>query len=271
MGPGGVLSLQFNLDIAPLAGAISARYRERRMRRALLTLMLLACAGQARAADVFDREHDVVDHGDDSLPLRGSIHRDWDGFYVGLNVGWHGARNSETDQTALGVSTGFDRVINLSGAGIGVHTGYMWDTNRVVYGLEADAQTTFVGGSISSGALGRTDISSNLEGSVRGRLGYEFGNLMVYGTAGVAVQSTNYKDQSPLGSESYSRVYPGWTVGIGAEWAFTTHWAAGLEYRYTDFGTTKLRSVVAFPGYVENHATSEQTVRLGLTYRFTGY
>ncbi len=240
------------------------------MRRALLLLFLMACANQARAADVYSRELSVSDHGDDSLPLRGSIHRDWEGLYLGVNLGWHKGINHETDATAAGAPTGFNRGIGISGAGVGVHAGYGWETNHFVYGIEADADGTLITGSVAS-ALGSTNISSPLEGSLRGRLGYAFGNLMIYGTGGVAVLSTSYRDQSPLGSESYGRVTAGWTIGLGAEWAFSTHWAARLEYRYTDFGTTSLRSSVAFPGYVENHATAESAIRAGATYRFTGY
>ncbi|WP_258589406.1 outer membrane protein [Mesorhizobium sp. AR02] len=33
------------------------------------------------------------------------------------------------------------------------------------------------------------------------------------------------------------RARVGWTAGLGAEYAFTDHWTAGVEWNYCDFGS----------------------------------
>jgi outer membrane immunogenic protein len=241
------------------------------MRRALLPCCLVFVAAPAFAADVFSREHYRTEEGEEAMPLRGPIHRDWEGFYVGLNTAWHAGTDREVDSTAAGAPTGFNQTFKAPGPGVGVHAGYMWETNRVVYGLEADVEKTFVNGSISSGVFGRTDFNYNWQGSLRGRLGYAFEHFMIYGTGGVALLMSQYTDQSPAGSETYSKAAPGWTVGVGAEYAFSTYLSARLEYRYSSFGTVSLHSAIAYPGIVEKHTTSESAFRAGLSYRFNGY
>lgn len=241
------------------------------MRRATLSILLLSFAAPAWAADVLSREHYRVEPGDDIPPLRGSIHRDWEGFYVGGTLGWHAGSDREVDYFSTGLATGFDKASAVTGTGFGLHVGYGWETRRIVYGIEADVDRNFLTGALIAPNIGRTDMSATMAASLRGRIGYSFDHFVVYATAGVAAMQVGYVDISQAGRDTYSETFPGWTIGLGAEWAFSEHWAARLEYRFSSYGTVPLASRTAFPGIVEKHNIGDNAFRAGMTYRFVGY
>jgi opacity protein-like surface antigen len=92
--------------------------------------------------------------------------------------------------------------------------------------------------------------STSWSGSARARLGYPTGPLLPYVTAGVAfadvslrtnfVQTTNAGVVFPAASASASDTLVGWTVGAGLEYALNPSWGLGAEYRYSDYGNTRL-------------------------------
>ncbi len=66
---------------------------------------------------------------------------------------------------------------------------------------------------------------------------------------------------------------PGWTIGIGGEYAFTNVLSGFVEYNYYDFGTRQIAftpQVVGLgPAFVDINET-KSVVRAGLNLRF-GY
>ena len=58
-----------------------------------------------------------------------------------------------------------------------------------------------------------------------------------------------------------------WTLGVGADYAFTPNWIGRVEYRYSDFGSFAY-SPITFPGFVENHRLTENAILAGLAYKF---
>lgn len=105
----------------------------------------------------------------------------WTGFYVGAQAGAilnrdagsfvAGPIPSGTSGPGAGGATG-----SASGDAdetmIGLHAGYNWQNDRIVYGAEADINT-----------FGRID---DFLGSLRGRIGYAQERFLFYTTAGVA-------------------------------------------------------------------------------------
>jgi outer membrane immunogenic protein len=68
-------------------------------------------------------------------------------------------------------------------------------------------------------------------------------------------------------SDDNSTTATGWTLGVGADYAFTPNWIGRVEYRYSDFGSFAY-SPITFPGFVENHRLTENAILAGLAYKF---
>ena len=66
----------------------------------------------------------------------------------------------------------------------GLQTGYNYQINQLVFGVEGEISWTDMGRSATVGAISSTDI--DWIATIAGRLGYAFGNALVYGKVGVA-------------------------------------------------------------------------------------
>lgn len=125
----------------------------------------------------------------------------WTGFYVGGNVGGGWGHTDFTIATA-GAPVGAGAVA-LSGSGSSNKSGffgggqigfnYQFATNWVA-GIEADVDLSGISGSsstclaLATGVGGCSSSSGKLNdfGTVRGRLGYAWNNVLLYGTGGLA-------------------------------------------------------------------------------------
>ncbi|WP_269929847.1 outer membrane protein [Aminobacter sp. HY435] len=226
----------------------------------LASTILVAATGAAFAADVIVTE---------SAPEIAPAGFNWTGGYIGLQGGWQWGRDHTAESTG-GVPTGFDEDLDSDGFIGGVHVGYNWQNGQFVYGAEADLEFSTVDGSYRVAGPDGTDFDLNWQGSIRGRLGYvPTERLLIYGTAGVAFGDLEYTYvQAETIFESFSSTEVGWTVGAGAEYAFTDNLTARLEYRYTDFGDVSNLSAVAFPGFTYDHDPKFHAVRVGVSYKF---
>jgi outer membrane immunogenic protein len=65
---------------------------------------------------------------------------------------------------------------------------------------------------------------------------------LLYVTCGFAVGNfkTPHVGTEEAPEEHLGGSRTGWTLGGGTEYAFNNNWTAGIEYRYTDWGTEKL-------------------------------
>ena len=125
----------------------------------------------------------------------------WTGFYIGANLGaWVAPANPSYE--AIGFpSAGFDLVPNGGGQNAGVtggfQAGYNYQIGSFVPGVEADfdylgncrggifaASPSYVQIGIRSCSL--PGGCSYYSGTLRGRLGYAFDRVLVYGTGGIA-------------------------------------------------------------------------------------
>ena len=165
----------------------------------------------------------------------------------------------------------------VSGAKSGAHiiptgglVGRSWQFGQVYTGLEADVEKTTLDGVVRA-KEGRIEVSSGYDASLRGRLGYIFGNAMVYLTAGGALAGARIVNSGAIGDEGHSQYLGGWTAGFGGEYALDAHWTGRLEYRYTNYASVSIKSLVVFPGFTATHGLSDQTVRAAMTYRFLSY
>ncbi len=189
----------------------------------------------------------------------------WTGFYVGVNGGYGGADWKGNSEYLGSTANYITSALNITGNGGfgGGQLGYNKQFNSVVLGFEADIE----GGKISGQGQAVTipfDINGTQQylknntldldyfGTVRGRLGYAFGNFLPYVTGGfawghVAGKTTVLHDPTTVGSfivadqGSVSEDQTGWVVGAGIETAITPHWTLKAEYQHIDLGSAAYR------------------------------
>jgi outer membrane immunogenic protein len=170
----------------------------------------------------------------------------WTGFYIGGHVGGAFSVNGDDDARFLG------------GGQIGYD--YQFSPNWL-FGIEANYSFMDTGGDGDFFGNGSPFANRGL-GSVTGRLGYTFGPALLYAKGGYAWADTrvsNGLDASGNGGRD------GYTVGGGLEYMFAPSWSAKIEYQYYDFGNRNFTYLGVFNPGVRNE---EQTVKLGLNYRF---
>ncbi|MCC6948121.1 MAG: porin family protein [Bradyrhizobiaceae bacterium] len=195
----------------------------------------------------------------------------WQGAYFGANVGWGtGKMRGEADVQVDPLPAPPEVLrgsLNSDGAFVGVHAGYNFLSDTMLYGIEADIQFARI-----SGGLYDVDLDAGINGrlrwfsTLRGRVGMTSGNFLLYGTAGLAVgggQATAY-----VGSDSASRrrTHVGWTAGAGAEFAVNHELSVRLEYLYADFGK---KNYVSVPDVIEaDVGIRAHLFRIGVTAHF---
>ena len=164
----------------------------------------------------------------------------WAGPYLGGNIGydWGSVSNS---------------AVKPSGFVGGVQAGYNFQTGSWVFGVEGDIQVT---GADDTFAFWK--FSNPWFGTVRGRVGYAFNNILFYGTGGLAFGELT--GQTFGFSESHTTA--GWAAGGGVEFGLTPNWSAKVEYLYFDLSTTPFAITGVSNGY------SASVVRAGVNYRF---
>ena len=199
--------------------------------------------------------------------------RSWTGFYVGANVGaaWgHSAISNDPGPLWL-TAPGNANATNVIG---GVQGGYNWQINNVVLGVEGDFSLTGISQSIlaASPALPRDVYSSKITdlATIRGRIGWAFDRVLVYGTGGAAFASVNDRlaDRAVPFVASPGSSVAGWTAGGGLEYAVTNHWTAKIEYLHVGFSNRSATAPPPSPAYAFAFADSVDIARAGINYKF---
>ena len=247
------------------------------IRKVLLsTVAFVAVSGTAFAADLPSRRAPPV-YIPPPIPIFS-----WTGFYIGGDLGAAFGRDRAlvTSQTGAGAFGPFN-VGEKTGIIGGGHIGYNLSTQSFpllagvggaggVIGVEADLT-----GSDYRGSFGASVNPSNpaihdqseVQGSVRGRLGIAADRALFFVTGGAAV--AEFKNDyllgaTPLQSISHDRI--GYTVGGGVEYALTTNWSLRGEYRYSDFGSYTDRLPITAVNV--SHREIMQRATLGFSYKF---
>jgi outer membrane immunogenic protein len=164
----------------------------------------------------------------------------WAGPYLGGNLGygWGSVANNPTKP---------------SGFAGGIQAGYNWQNGPWVFGVEGDIQANG-----AEETFAPWKFSNPWFGTLRGRVGYALGNVMFYGTGGLAfgeLRATTF-----VVSESHTNA--GWTAGVGAEMGFAPNWSAKVEYLYVDLSNTNFVITGASNGYRFG------LIRAGVNYHF---
>jgi outer membrane immunogenic protein len=113
--------------------------------------------------------------------------------------------------------------------------------------------------------------SSDIQGSIRGRLGIAWDRALLYATGGAAFGGFNSFFSSPNGTDTFSSTRVGWTVGGGLEYAVTNNWSVYAEYRYSDFGSSNVAPGPSFNnvgGLFVRRSYTQNQVQVGFSYKF---
>ena len=164
----------------------------------------------------------------------------WAGPYLGANLGyaWGSVHSNPTEP---------------SGFAGGVQAGYNWQTGPWVFGVEGNIQATG-----ADETFAPWKFSNPWFGTVRGRAGYAFNNVMFFGTGGLAFGEL--RGETFGLSETHTRA--GWTVGAGTEFGLTQNLSAKIEYLYVDLANEHFTITGVSNGYRFG------LVRAGVNYRF---
>jgi outer membrane immunogenic protein len=226
----------------------------------------------------------------------------WTGFYVGGQIG--GAtfdpRCSQSNNNFLFSQNGniacsstpvnppsFVGMPRTSNAAGGFKAGYDWQYNTVVLGVVGDLNWTSLRSSVTGpNILEAPPGSAATAGldwlaSIRGRLGWSFGDLLVYGTGGVAwarVTGSNGISGTCCGDWNASSVSTrtGGVAGGGVEYRYSQHVSfTGEVLWYGGFGTQTFSGICSctFPTETNTYTTNIQIrdvllATVGMNFRF---
>jgi outer membrane immunogenic protein len=209
-----------------------------------------------------------------------SAHFDWTGFYVG---GYGEYSWANTNGSAVNLATGA-AATPVTGnppnwhGGIQLGFDYMMPS-RLLIGVAADVtsggtRTTTITDGFGASANQTTVFDSE---TIRGRVGYAFDNVLLYGTAGWAWSSNQYVRTQLTGTlnnatagadEAVNTYLSGWTAGAGVAVAVAQNWNVFAEYRYTSYGSTAF--TVPLSELSTTSTTRVSAIEFGVNYMFNG-
>lgn len=155
----------------------------------------------------------------------------WTGYYFGVGLGGGFGSATFTDPFNGQVASP-----SLAGFLVGAITGINYQIGPFVLGAEIDFTGSWSKGRVNDPAGDILQTSVFWTSSVTGRFGYAFDRLLVYGKGGAGFDYDRNLITQPSGLSVLGTVYrTGWTVGGGAEYAFTDHWIVRIEYDFFQF------------------------------------
>lgn len=199
----------------------------------------------------------------------------WTGFYAGAHGGWSDWTLGRPDD-ATSPTQSFD-----GGFG-GVQIGYNWQApgTGFVLGAVADVSIGDLSGpTYKDGTFITVNSEIDAFGTLRGRLGYSFGQFMPYVTGGAAWMTGSTSESCPAGAggghcktagaytETGDLSRWGWAYGGGFEIKLIGNVNIFAEYLRLDFGTEK-EDLGPLSNNRDVKIDGIDVVRAGINYRF---
>src|SRR6266566_286561 len=200
----------------------------------------------------------------------------WTGIYGGVNVGygWGDPKITSLITSFVEPGPGATGILNAAASGTssssssvlgGFQAGYNLQTGSWVYGLETDLSVTKLQASsppivASTRAFGGADTASlqttssatasiDWFGTLRGRLGFAWDRVLIYGTGGFSYGLVRLTDGAFFngvagGTVAFnstdtpkdSVIKGGWTAGGGIDYAYTNNIILSFTYMHVDLG-----------------------------------
>lgn len=194
----------------------------------------------------------------------------WSGFYIGVHGGYAWSNADWQFDATPGIGTDHSGDGGFAGGQIG------WNFQPVgsnwVFGLEADgAWADIKGSTLCPNPAFACGHKVGALATFRGRIGYSFGPVMIYGTGGAAYGDVKFRTVGLNGLQfgsTFGDTDWGWAAGGGLEWAFSGPWSVKFEYMHYDFGTDTAAAGVLGAGPARVGLTLD-TVKAGVNYRFS--
>jgi len=203
------------------------------------------------------------------LPTTGanafSTNYNWTGFYAGVIAGY-GFGNFSSSAVGSSAPT----ITNLTGALAGVTAGANYQTDQFVLGVEGDVAWSGITGDTSCTATQICTSNLNWISTLRGRLGVAVDNSLFFTTGGIAIgNGTSTTSPATVGTTGTdTQTFVGWTVGLGAEYAFNQNVRLKAEYSYTDLGsrTSPVGTFSVTDAFIGR--PTFQTIKVGINFAF---
>lgn len=177
----------------------------------------------------------------------------WQGVYFGINGGY-GFGDSNWGPP---VNSG---TFKIDGGLVGGTIGDNFQYGPLVFGIEGDGDWTDIRGSATCVAVGIIcQTSNNWLATIRGRVGYAFDRILLYGTAGGAVGDIK---SSVTGLGPTDNTEFGWTAGAGLEFGITENVTAKVEYLFVDLEHSNNQAPTSSVSF------DTSLIRAGLNYKF---
>lgn len=257
-------------------------------------IVALTCTNTAKAADytknttknsgpVFKKAGPMML----PLPVIHPAGTNWSGLYFGVN--WGVAKGlsdwkKPISAAAANVATNgadYSRSGTELGMFGGVTQGYNYQLGSWVIGAEADLAFANINSNTKCSTADTTlnwrcSQKADVIGSLSQRIGYAFGNSLVFAKAGLAYAHgesmvsfpypSGNKPQSSV-QEKMNRV--GFALGLGYEYNLGGNWSSKAEYTYYAFSPQTFNGVSSENYYYEASSSLRlNVVKFGLNYRF---
>jgi outer membrane immunogenic protein len=220
------------------------------------TLTSVAALAAANAADMYRAPEPFAGGYKD-----GPVYTSWTGFYVGAHLGgaWGDVKVHDFDEDG-------NRFTNSSSGLFGGGTvGYNVQRGNFVFGAEIDLGGIDLKHSkanpIDSLIVSKSD--SGFYADATARLGYSFGQTLVYAKGGYAYYDGSLSITDIPEATVKVTGLSGWTAGAGVEYKLNPAWSVKAEYQYFDFGTERL---VMTDGDRYDNSLTVHSVKAGVNY-----
>jgi len=191
-----------------------------------------------------------------ALLMAGTASADQSGLYGGFLLGPSGG-GTEIDRTGGGTFK-----LNSGAPAAGILLGYEFrnpppGTGGWRYGVEGDLSYAKLDRTRSDATLGTVRYKQSFSATLRGRAGYDFGRLYLYGTGGLQLSDARV---STNGANTKNRLVNQLVLGAGVETDISNNW----RFR-TELLTTGESRKFTPRGGGGSAATGSAVLRVGLT------
>ncbi len=197
----------------------------------------------------------------------------WTGCYIGLNGGFSSSRTELTN-----VFAGELQTQNSSGFIGGGQVGCDYQVGRVVVGLRntfdgftETGDATFQAAPLTGYSVHSKPDWFDLLTARAGILLYPSWLFYVQGGGAWMGSDQHFIDPTGLEVAHSSKIFSGWTVGLGTEYMFIPDWSVFAEYNYSQFTASDLTFVggaACTPGCSVNFKPRSQSIMVGLNIRY---
>jgi outer membrane immunogenic protein len=197
---------------------------------------------------------DLPGRGDPSPAIMVPTVFSWAGFYLGGLA--QGRWSTVDDRTGASPAKSNGYVFGLIGGG-------NFQVGNFVFGVEGDGGSGSGTGNnfAAGGVIGSVDLEAT--GHIRGRVGYAFNNVLVFGAAGMVATDVEFR-RTGFPTALKETVY-GWTAGAGIDYAAWRSLILRVEYLYESYGD---KSYVFSPAVQNTLSVNSHVVRGAAMFKF---